>query len=145
MAAPTTKAKKGGEWETTLRERREEAARLGAALRTRGNAKAVGKVALEVDEISAKLEAQYRRWELSGGCAIRRTHVCFQAAGLIGQRGVVVVDGAPPPHTSSLRVFFTYSLPRRAGRLRFDSSNCVGFRAKPGGIPILVMQALCGS
>lgn len=76
MAAPTTKAKKGGEWETALRERRGELARLGAASRTRGNDKAVGKVALDVDEISAKLEAQYRRWDFSGGCAIRRSHVC---------------------------------------------------------------------
>ncbi|CAN0282795.1 unnamed protein product [Ectocarpus sp. 4 AP-2014] len=76
MAAPTTKAKEGGEWETALRERREEVARLGAAPRTRGNAKSVGKVALDVDEISAKLEAQYRRWDFSGGRAIRRTHVC---------------------------------------------------------------------
>jgi len=75
MAAPTTKARRGGEWETALGEMSEEAARLEAKPRTRGNAKAVGKVASDKQEVSSKLEAQYRRWESSGVCALRRVYV----------------------------------------------------------------------
>lgn len=72
MAAPTSKAKSGGEWETERDEALLQAEKLQVAPRTRGNRKALTKQTGIVDDSNDKLFAQYLRWDRSGGCVIRR-------------------------------------------------------------------------
>lgn len=76
MAAPTTKAKRGGELETQMKEGHAEQERLRAARQTRSTTKALENTTVAVEEVTSKLEAQYRRWDPSGGCAIRRVCGC---------------------------------------------------------------------
>ena len=125
MAAPTTKAKRGGEWERGRDEAQEEVERLQAAPRTRGNRKALVEETVVVQDLSNALEKQYRLWERSGEVAIRRAYVCAQRQE--GQRDVAVVNGAPPPHTWAL-VVAPFTRREEGVRLHIVSGKCcVGF------------------
>lgn len=78
MAASTTKAKRGGEWEKELKEGSNEVERLEAKRRARSSSTAVATQKALNEDLSNRLLAQYRRWDRSGGCAIGRMHVCSQ-------------------------------------------------------------------
>ena len=75
MAAPTTKAKRGGEWETAENVGCQEVERLKKKPSTRLNSKLIATEKKGLAIVQDNLYQQYCRWERSGVCALRRMYV----------------------------------------------------------------------